>query len=96
MVDDNKYRNYSKMAVTVLLNELCIEQLLKTILYKNNLVIYIITASIIFIGLMVYVTFINNLFGLTSISFSNLAICLIISFVTIMWIEPFKLIFKKK
>jgi Ca2+-transporting ATPase len=61
-----------------------------TLRYNNNLVPLIISITLVFIGIVLYVPFVRQLFSLTVLPLSYLFTCIIIALVCTMWIELFK------
>jgi Ca2+-transporting ATPase len=64
----------------------------KTIAYKNNLVPLIIGITLVFIAALIFVPFIRNLFMLDKLTFSALAICVGVAFLSTLWIDVLKFI----
>jgi Ca2+-transporting ATPase len=64
----------------------------KTITYKNNLVPLIIGITLVFIAALIFVPFIRNLFMLDKLTFSALAICVGVAFLSTLWIDVLKFI----
>jgi Ca2+-transporting ATPase len=64
----------------------------KTITYKNNLVPLIIGITLVFIAALIYVPFIRNLFMLNKLTFSALATCVGVAFLSTLWIDVLKFI----
>jgi Ca2+-transporting ATPase len=61
-----------------------------TLRYDNYLVPLIISITLVFIGIVLYVPFVRQLFSLTVLPMPYLFTCIIIAFVCTMWIELFK------
>jgi Ca2+-transporting ATPase len=68
--------------------------ILKTILYKNNMVLMIIGITLSITALLLYVPFLNRFFEFERLQFSQLIISIAIGFVSVIWIEVVK-IFKR-
>jgi len=62
----------------------------KTLKYKNNLIPLITGVTILFILSLLYFPFIRDLFKLSALPFSYLISCIIIAFISTLWIELFK------
>jgi len=69
--------------------------ILKTITYKNNLVLLITSITLIFIGLILYAPFIRNLFRLSPLSLAGIGTCAVVAMVGTLWIEIWKLLKRK-
>jgi len=69
--------------------------ILTSIQYKNNLLILIIIITIAFTMSFILIPQLRNLFQLSPLTFQQLCVCLVIAFISTMWIEPFKKIKKK-
>jgi len=70
------------------------ESLFKTSHYKNNLVPYILSVSIIFIAGISFLSLVQQLFGLVQIHFYDFTLCLVVSIIVTMWFELYKGLFK--
>jgi Ca2+-transporting ATPase len=64
--------------------------ILKTISYKNNLVIVILLFSMLMIFLFLFVPYLRSIFGLSLLSFSEIFICILVALISTIWIEVFK------
>ncbi|MEP7109050.1 MAG: cation-translocating P-type ATPase [Ferruginibacter sp.] len=64
----------------------------KTLTYKNNLVPIIIGITLLFIAILVYVPFAQNLFRLNQLSVEVIITCLLVAMVSTLWIEILKLL----
>ena len=62
----------------------------KTLRYKNYLIPLITGITTLFILLLLYIPFMQELFNLGPLSFSYLAMCIIIALVSTFWIEILK------
>jgi len=69
--------------------------ILKTITYKNNLVLLIIAITLIFIGLILYVPFIRDLFRLSPLSLTGIGTCAMVGMFGTLWIEIWKFLKRK-
>ncbi len=61
-----------------------------TIKYKNNLAPFIVFISILFLIVLHFVPFVQELFQLTHISLPQFFLCLTVAFVSVMWVEVYK------
>lgn len=68
--------------------------ILKTIQYKNNMVLMIIGITLSITALLLYVPFLTRFFEFERLAFSQLSIAIAIGFVSVMWVEVVK-IFKR-
>jgi Ca2+-transporting ATPase len=66
-----------------------------TIRYKNNLVLLIIGITILITSILLFVPVFSNFFLFENISFLQIALCILVGFISIIWIEIYK-IFKRK
>lgn len=66
------------------------ETIRKTIHYKNPLVWPVISMSIIFLGLILFLPAARSLFGLTSLSLALLTVCMLTAVVSVLWFEIYK------
>ena len=64
--------------------------ILKTIFYKNNLVVLILFFSVMMIFLFLFVPFLRNIFALSALSFSEMALCMLVALMSTGWVEIFK------
>ncbi|WP_421978772.1 cation-translocating P-type ATPase [Roseivirga seohaensis] len=64
---------------------------LTTLRYKNNLVLLIISITIIITGLILFVPSLTSFFGFKALNLSQLAICIGIGFVSVIWYELVKI-----
>jgi Ca2+-transporting ATPase len=64
---------------------------LKTIRYKNNLVVFILAFTVLFIVALLYVPFLQQLFRLQSLATPILLSCIAVALVSTCWIEIWKL-----
>lgn len=69
---------------------------LTTLRYKNNLVVWIIGITIVLTSLLIYIKPFAHFFGFTNLPLSPLLISIGIGFVSVIWIEGFKLYKRKK
>ncbi|WP_323755846.1 cation-translocating P-type ATPase [Roseivirga sp.] len=65
--------------------------ILSTLRYKNNLVLLIISITVAITGLILFVPSLSSFFGFKSLSFSQLAICIGIGFISVIWYELVKI-----
>ena len=63
----------------------------KTLRYKNYLIPLITGTTTLFILSLLYISFMQKLFNLGSLSFPYLAMCIIIALVSTFWMEIFKI-----
>jgi Ca2+-transporting ATPase len=70
------------------------ENFLSTIKYKNKLAPVVLITSIIFLLLIHLIPPVRNIFGLASLSFNELLVCMGTSFISVMWFELYKTDFK--
>lgn len=68
----------------------------KTLKYKNNLVPIIISITLLFIGIFLYLPFARDLFQLQQISFTNIIICIGVAAVATLWVDGWKLLRNKQ
>ncbi|KAA9041097.1 cation-translocating P-type ATPase [Ginsengibacter hankyongi] len=64
----------------------------KTIRYKNYLIPFMITVTLLFIISLLYIPFFRNLFLLTRVSEMDVAIFIIVALISTLWIEILKFI----
>ena len=69
------------------------ETFLKTIHYKNNLVLPVVIISLFFLALIHLVAPLRDLFGMSVITFSEFMLCLFTAFVSVVWFELYKAVF---
>lgn len=67
-----------------------------TLKYKNNLILLIISITIIITALLLYVPVFTKFFEFETINLSQLAICIGIGFTSVIWYEIVKFIKRKK
>jgi P-type Ca2+ transporter type 2C len=79
-----------------LVNRSFVYSVFKTLRYKNNLVPLIIGSTLIFIGVMIYVPFVRNLFRLSQLSFEMIAACIVVAIAGTLWIDIWKIVKTKK
>ncbi|MEO8147813.1 MAG: cation-translocating P-type ATPase [Bacteroidia bacterium] len=63
----------------------------KTILYKNKLVPLVIFATLAFLALAIYYAPLQAVFGFQTISIKNILICFATAFISVIWIELYKI-----
>lgn len=71
------------------------QNIFQTLRYKNYLVGYIIAASALFLGGLVFVPVLRGLFGLTQLSPMHYGVCLAVAAGITLWFEMYKTLFKK-
>jgi Ca2+-transporting ATPase len=71
------------------------ENLLQTLRYTNYLAWYIVAVSALFLGSLVFVPGLRELFGLTRLSLVHYLVCLTAAAVITLWFEVYKTYFKK-
>jgi P-type Ca2+ transporter type 2C len=79
-----------------LVNRSFVYSVFKTLRYKNNLVPLIIGSTFIFIGVMIYVPFVRDLFRLSQLSFEMIAACIVVAIAGTLWIDIWKIVKTKK
>jgi Ca2+-transporting ATPase len=67
-----------------------------TLKYKNNLVLLIIAITLVITGALLFVPPLTNFFEFQTLKFSQLAICIGIGFISVIWYELVKLIARLK
>lgn len=72
------------------------QNLFQTLRYKNHVAWYIMAASALFLGLLVFVPGLHELFGLTRLTLAHYGVCLSVAGATTLWFEIYKTYFKKK
>lgn len=72
------------------------ESIYRTSKYKNTLAPFIIIISAAFLLSIYFIPFIRNLFQLTSINSYQFLLCLIASFIGVMWFEVYKISLRLK
>lgn len=70
--------------------------LLKTIKYKNNLVLFVISFTIVFVTMMVYVKPISTFFKFEALNYFQSGFCIILGFLCVIWYEFIKYIKRKE
>jgi Ca2+-transporting ATPase len=79
-----------------LVNRSFVYSVFKTIRYKNNLVPLITGITLVFIAVLLYVPFVQNLFRLNTLSVATIATCAGIALASTLWIDVWKLLKPKK
>jgi Ca2+-transporting ATPase len=69
--------------------------ILTTIKYKNNLVLLIIGITICVTSLILYIPVFSKFFLFEKVAITQIGYCILVGFVSVMWIEVYKL-FKRK
>ena len=85
---------FSNILLT-LINRSFVYSVFKTIFYKNNMIGFIVSASLLMILLFNYVPFFRNLFGLSELTFYQLGLCFFTAVLSTCWFELFKLLKNK-
>ncbi|MBG6111471.1 Ca2+-transporting ATPase [Flavobacterium sp. CG_9.10] len=67
-----------------------------TIRYKNNLVLMIISLTIIITGLLLFVPIFAHFFQFETVSASQIGLSILVGFVSVLWIEIYKLFKRRK
>ncbi len=67
-----------------------------TLKYKNNMVLFIIFATIAIVWLILYIKPLTTFFEFETLNFTQLLICVAIGFITVIWFEISKLIKRAK
>ncbi|HVD98931.1 MAG TPA: cation-translocating P-type ATPase [Cytophagaceae bacterium] len=67
------------------------DSILKTIRYKNNYILFIISITVILLLIILYVPAVRNLFLLDFLRLDQLLLCAFTGFVCVAWIEIYKL-----
>jgi len=63
-----------------------------TIRYRNNLTIFILLATVLYLGLLLFYPPAQNLFGLVPLNITQFWLCTAVAFGTVMWVEMYKII----
>jgi Ca2+-transporting ATPase len=66
------------------------ETFFKTIRYKNNLVLPVLIISILFLAIIHFIPAVRSLFGMTILSQMQFIICMVVSFMSVIWFELYK------
>jgi Ca2+-transporting ATPase len=66
------------------------ENFAKTMRYRNTLTPYVLSVSLIFIGIILLIPQVRMLFGLTAISPIQLLLCMLTGFISVSWFEVYK------
>lgn len=64
--------------------------LFNTIRYKNNLVLLIIGITVLITGSLIYLQPLSDFFGFEPLNLSQLAVSLVIGFISVIWFELYK------
>lgn len=62
-----------------------------TVRYKNSLVPWVLLSSVAFIVIIHAISPVRNIFGLTTLSWSDFVLCTLLAFVSVAWFEFYKL-----
>jgi Ca2+-transporting ATPase len=76
----------------ILTNRSWTRTILDTLRSRNKALWWILGGTVLFLGLVLYVPFLQSLFRLSTLHFIDLAICLAAGVVSILWFEGLKLI----
>jgi P-type Ca2+ transporter type 2C len=68
----------------------------KTLRYKNRMIPVIIGITFVFIAALLYVPFVQQLFGLTSLPLQAVALCALLALIGVLWVEIIKWIKRSK
>lgn len=79
-----------------LINRSFYYSVLKTLQYKNDMVLYIILATIVIVGIILYVNPLTTFFEFETLSVSQLLMCVTIGFISVIWFEIVKIIKRAK
>lgn len=79
-----------------LVNRSFFYSVIKTATYKNSLVPIIIGLTLLFMAAFVYVPFVRNLFMLSVLPVSVVAVCIAVAIGGTLWIEVWKLIKRRR
>lgn len=77
-------------------NRSLIENIFKTIRYKNNLAVPVLIISIAFLLAIMMIPSVQSLFGLVPVSMSDFFVCLVTAFISVFWYEVYKTLIRKK
>ncbi len=70
--------------------------IVSTLRMKNTALWWVVGAALVFLGLILYVPFLRDLFSFGTVSAANLVVCLIAAAVSVAWFEIFKLFRNRK
>jgi Ca2+-transporting ATPase len=59
-------------------------------MYKNNLVLLIISITLVLLGLLIFVPLLANFFGFAPMNIVQFGICTAIGFISVIWFEVVK------
>lgn len=79
-----------------LINRSFYYSIITTLQYKNNMVLFIILLTAFLTGLLIYFKPFTAFFEFQQLEFSQLALCIGVGFVSVIWFELFKLVKRKK
>ena len=82
---------FSNVLLT-LINRSFQHSIITTISYKNRLVPLITGITLLLIGALLYVPFVCNLFQLTPLPLSSIAICVVVALACTLWMEAWKIL----
>lgn len=68
----------------------------RTIGYKNNLVVLVITVTLLFMASLLFVPFVRSLFRLEALDLHAILICAAVALVSTCWLEIWKIFSRKK
>jgi P-type Ca2+ transporter type 2C len=72
------------------------ESILRTFRYKNKLAPWIITISLVLLVLTQVVPAVRNVFGFSILHFTDIVLCIGVSFACVLWFEAYKTYFRNK
>lgn len=78
-----------------LINRSFYYSILTTLKYKNNMVLFIVFLTISVFGLILYFSPLTAFFGFETLKLSQLITCIAIGFISVIWFEIVKLIYRK-
>jgi P-type Ca2+ transporter type 2C len=73
-----------------LINRSFYYSILTTLMYKNNLVLYIISITVVVVGLILYIKPLTTFYNFETLSFIQLSICIATGFISVIWYEIVK------
>lgn len=79
-----------------LINRSFYYSVLKTLQYKNDMVIFIVLSTIAIVGIILYVNPLTTFFEFETLSLSQLLMCVTIGFISVIWFEIVKIIKRAK
>lgn len=79
-----------------LINRSFYYSILTTLKYKNNMVLFIVFATIAIVGLILHLSPLTTFFEFETLNLSQLLICFTIGFISVIWFEIVKIIHRAK